>query len=97
MILITRSQDGIFAFDKEEGAFWSSGYNINMKDNIGSGMAFSAGFLHYFLNKKPINEALEFGNAAGALNATKRGATAYFNKDDVLKFMKATSKNKLLV
>ena len=38
-------------------------------------MAFSAGFLHYYLNGKPIDDALRFGNAAGALNTTKRGAT----------------------
>jgi len=31
---------------------------------------------------------LRFGNAAGALNATKPGATSYFNKSDVIKFMK---------
>ena len=58
-------------------------------------MAFSAGFLHYYLNGKSIQEALNFGNAAGALNTTKRGATSYFNKNDVLSFMKNTSQNKL--
>ena len=54
-------------------------------------MAFSAGFLHYYLNGKSIQEALKFGNAAGALNTTKRGATSYFNKEDVLSFMINTS------
>ncbi len=53
-------------------------------------MAFSAGFLHYYLNGKSLPESLRFGNAAGALNTTKRGATAFFTKKDVLKFMKQT-------
>jgi fructokinase len=97
LVLVTRGQDGVFAYHKSNGAFWSSGYEIKMKDNIGSGMAFSAGFLHYYLNGKSIENALEFGNAAGALNATKRGATAFFDKKDVIQFMKSTSKKELQV
>ena len=95
LVLVTRGQNGVFAYHKTKGAFWSSGYEIKMKDNIGSGMAFSAGFLHYFLNGKPIEKALEFGNAAGALNTTKRGATVFFDKDEVVHFMKTTSKKEL--
>lgn len=88
MVLITRGQMGVLALDREQGIFSDFGYIVDMKDNIGSGMAFSAGFLHYFLNGKPLDEALKFGNAAGALNATKPGATTYFGKSEVLKFMK---------
>ncbi|HKI87415.1 MAG TPA: PfkB family carbohydrate kinase [Draconibacterium sp.] len=97
LVLVTRGQNGVFVCHKTKGAFWSSGYEIKMKDNIGSGMAFSAGFLHYYLNGKSIEKALEFGNAAGALNATKRGATAFFNKKDVIHFMKNTAKKELQV
>jgi len=93
MILVTRGQNGVFAFHKKKGAFYDPGYSIDIVDNIGSGMAFSAGFLHYYLNGKPIQQALDFGNAAGALNTTKRGATSYFNKKDVLNFMKNTPKH----
>jgi len=95
LILVTRGQNGVFAFHKRKGAFFDPGYNIEMVDNIGSGMAFSAGFLHYYLNGKPIQQALNFGNAAGAINTTKRGATSFFNKKDVLNFMKNTPKNNL--
>ncbi len=95
LILITRGQNGVFAFHKKKGAFSEPGYNIDEVDNIGSGMAFSAGFLHYFLNGKSIQQALSFGNAAGALNTTKRGATSYFDKKDVLNFMKNTSQNQV--
>lgn len=95
LVLVTRGQNGIFAYSKKQGAFWISGYNIKMKDNIGSGMAFSAGFLHYYLNGKSIEDALEFGNAAGAFNTSKRGATAIFDKRDVLQFIKSNTKRKL--
>jgi len=97
LVLVTRGQNGVYAYHKIKGAFWSSGYEVKMKDNIGSGMAFSAGFLYYFLNGKSIEKALDFGNAAGALNATKRGATVFFDKKDVIQFMKNTPKKELLI
>ena len=49
IVLVTRGQNGIFAYSKKEGAFLIPGCKIKMVDNIGSGMAFSAGFLHYYL------------------------------------------------
>jgi fructokinase len=93
LVLITRGPNGVYAFDKTQGKFIDSGYCIEMKDNIGSGMAFSAGFLHFYLHGKPLQEALNFGNAAGALNATRLGATSFFSKEEVLKFMKKSRQN----
>ena len=90
IILITRGSKGVFAFHKKLGAFHDKGYQIEMKDNIGSGMAFAAGFLHLILQGESFQEALNFGNAAGALSATRIGATSFFTKKDVLKFMKRT-------
>jgi fructokinase len=92
LVLVTRGPNGVCAFHNQKGSFWDAGYIIDIKDNIGSGMAFSAGFLHLYLNGKPLQEALNFGNAAGALNTTMIGATSYFTKPDVLKFMKKNKK-----
>lgn len=88
LVIVTRGKYGIFAHHLSEGKFYEAGYDVDVVDNVGSGMAFSAGFLHYFLNGKSIAEALAFGNAAGALNTTKTGATTVFSKQDVLNFMK---------
>ena len=93
LILVTRGGNGVFAFHNKKGAFYDSGYNIEVVDNIGSGMAFCAGFLINYLNGKSIQQALKFGNAAGALNTTKRGATSYFNKKNVLDFIRSTPQN----
>jgi fructokinase len=93
LILVTRGQNGIFALHRKKGVFTDRGFQIEMVDNIGSGMAFSAGFLHYYLNGKGIQQAINFGNAAGALNATKHGATTFFDKKDVIQLMKNTPKN----
>ena len=95
VVLISRGQNGVFAYHYKNGAFSDPGYVIEVVDNVGSGMAFSAGFLVYYLNGRSIQQALNFGNASGALNTTRRGATSYFNKKDVLSFMKITPKNDL--
>lgn len=96
LVLITRGQNGVFVYHKKKGGFYDVGYEIEVEDNIGSGMAFCAGFLHYYLKGKNIQEALKFGNAAGALNTTKRGATSFFDKKEVLAFMKNTPQNKIV-
>nr|WP_319573236.1 PfkB family carbohydrate kinase [uncultured Draconibacterium sp.] len=90
IVIITRGSIGVLALHATEGVFFEPGYDLKTIDNVGSGMAFAAGFLHYYLNGKPVNEALKFGNAVGALNTTKMGATSYFTKEDVLEFMKNT-------
>jgi len=93
LILITRGYKGVYAFHKKKGLFTDSGYQVEVVDNIGSGMAFAAGFLHYYLNGKGIQRALNFGNAAAALNTTRQGATSFFDKKDVIDFMKITPKS----
>nr|WP_321487083.1 PfkB family carbohydrate kinase [uncultured Draconibacterium sp.] len=90
IVIITRGSIGVLALHATEGVFFEPGYDLKTIDNVGSGMAFAAGFLHYYLNGKPVDEALKFGNAVGALNTTKMGATSYFTKEDVLEFMKNT-------
>ncbi|MEN8116002.1 MAG: PfkB family carbohydrate kinase [Bacteroidota bacterium] len=87
IVIITRGYKGVLAISKKEETLSVPGYLINAEDDIGSGMAFSAGFLHYYLNGKSIIESLHFGNAAGALNTTRIGGTEYFSKQDVLDFM----------
>ena len=63
------------------------GYQISLGDTVGSGDAFSAGFVHYYMNGYPIDEALRFGNAAGALVATTTVATSPIGKKEILDFM----------
>jgi fructokinase len=88
LILVTRGRNGVLAYHIKEGFFYDAGYKIEYVDSVGSGMAFAAGFLHFYLNGKPMDEALKFGNAVGALNASKQGATEPFSIDDVRAFMK---------
>ena len=87
IILCTLGSNGAFCLTKEDVFHYDPGYQINLGDTVGSGDAFSAGFVHYYMNGYAIDEALCFGNAAGALVATTTGATAAISKEEILGFM----------
>ena len=87
ILLCTLGENGAFCITKEGTLHYDPGYQINLVDTVGSGDAFSAGFVHYYMNEQPIDEALRFGNAAGAMVATTTGATAPIMKGEILNFM----------
>lgn len=87
IILCTLGSNGAFCLTKDEVFCYDPGYQIILGDTVGSGDAFSAGFVHYYMNGHPIEEALRFGNAAGAMVATTTGATSPMSKKEILNFM----------
>lgn len=87
MLLCTLGENGAFCLTKEGDFFYDPGYRIALVDTVGSGDAFSAGFVHYYMDGYSIEEALCFGNAAGAKIATTTGATSPVSKDEILEFM----------
>jgi len=87
LVLVTMGKNGSFALDKNNNYFEDPGFYVKHVDTVGSGVAFSAGFLHYYLQGKTIGEALKFGNAAGALTTSTHGATVPVNKNDILRLI----------
>lgn len=87
IILCTLGSNGAFCLTQDEVFYYDPGYQINLGDTVGSGDAFSAGFVHYYMNGQEIEEALRFGNAAGAMIATTTGATALVSKQQIIDFM----------
>lgn len=87
IILCTLGSNGAFCLTNEDIFYYDAGYQISLGDTVGSGDAFSAGFVHYYMNGYPIDEALRFGNAAGAMVATTTGATSPISKEEILNFM----------
>lgn len=76
IVLVTKSKSGACAVVKDGSYYEDPGYMIDMVDTVGSGSAFSAGFLHVYLESGDIGEALRYGNAAGAVTATTHGSTS---------------------
>jgi fructokinase len=58
-------------------------YVVAPVDTIGSGDAFTAGFIHALLSDRPLSEACRLGNALGALVTGQRGATEPLSPDRI--------------
>jgi len=87
IILCTLGSNGAFCITKDNLFYYDPGYQIILGDTIGAGDAFSAGFVHFYMNGQSIEKALSFGNAAGAMISTTSGATAPVAKKEILDFM----------
>lgn len=70
-----------------EGAVMWDGYKVvhqpaflndQVTDAIGAGDSFNAGFICYFVQKRPLTECLEFAALTGAINTTGAGGTSAF-------------------
>lgn len=77
-LIVTKGKDGAEVIHDNEISSCVA-LKINVKDTVGSGDAFLAGFLFKKLNDVTINECLEFANTCGALVATFEGGTPNIN------------------
>lgn len=73
--LITLGRNGVLAITSGGELVYEPGYSISMEDPLGSGDAFSAGFLSEMLSGSGLRKACRFGNQLGAIVATQTGAT----------------------
>ena len=71
--LITRAERGVFAMSKSGQEVDVPGRKVNVVDTIGSGDAFSAGFLTQYIKGATLDTACEFGNKIGGIVATTKG------------------------
>ena len=74
--VVTLGEKGAFAMSASGEKVYVPGYKVKLADSIGSGDAFSAGFVHKLLRGTSVTQAAQFGNVLGALVATKEGATS---------------------
>jgi fructokinase len=81
--VVTLGEKGAFAMSAGGERVYVPGYIVKLADSIGSGDAFSAGFVHKLLRGTSISEAGRFGNVLGALVATKEGATCPVTLDEI--------------
>lgn len=57
------------------------GIRVKVKDTVGAGDAFSAGFLHSLIAGREVSEALEYGNRLGAFVASSEGAIPEYSDE----------------
>ena len=61
LFVITRGEKGAVAIINNEITECSANKNLEIKDLTGAGDLFAGGFLHGFINNRPIKESLETG------------------------------------
>lgn len=82
MICITLGSKGAAIY--QEGEIISHpGYPVAVKDTVGSGDAFLAGFVSKYLSRESPEKILDFACALGALVATFSGGTPQYNEADI--------------
>lgn len=89
LLCVTRGEKGAFLYEKNN-YFDHPGFKVKVRDTVGAGDAFLAGFLAKYLNQASPEEALGFACATGALIASKEGAIPDYNPDEVIEILQRT-------
>lgn len=85
-ICVTKGEHGALLWT--EGQFYQSGgFQVEVKDTIGSGDSFLAALLTCLLEGKSPNESLKFACAMGSLVATYSGATPLISASEIETFI----------
>jgi len=85
-VVITLGEKGAFAASSKGALVYVPGFRVQVVDTLGSGDAFSAGFIHRLLRGSSLREACLLGNSLGALAATRRGGTAVVSNEEIRRF-----------
>ena len=85
MAVVKMGAEGSALFKDGKITYFKAFNNSNVKDAIGAGDSFNAGFLHSFLKGLNPNECMEIGNLMGAINTTERGGTGAFTSYESVK------------
>ncbi len=81
--LITRAEHGVYARSAQGECIEEEGYVVPVVDTVGSGDAFTAGFVAAGLRGDPFVECCRYGNYLGALVAKQKGAMATIDPKDL--------------
>lgn len=90
MVIVTMGGNG--AVVNDAGTLYRHpGYKVTVKDTIGSGDAFLAGFIHQLLNGTSTKDALSFASGIGAFIATHSGACPPYDPAQINTLIQATT------
>jgi fructokinase len=73
--LVTFGENGALVVSRTGETIYEPGYRVDVVDTLGSGDAFTAGFVHKVLHGAAVRQACRFGNVLGAMVAMQAGGT----------------------
>lgn len=87
MLVITRGGDSTLALTREQGTVAVAPPAVTPVDTVGAGDAFAGALVVALGERQPLEQALAFANAAGALATLKAGAQPSLpTRDEILAF-----------
>jgi fructokinase len=86
-IVLTLGDRGAFSASRDGQKVYHPAFSIQLRDSVGAGDAFTAGFLDSLLNERSLAEACRFASAMGALVATQGGATRPLDRAQIEAFL----------
>jgi fructokinase len=89
-IVVTLGERGAFAVSREGEKTYHPAFSVRLRDSVGSGDAFTAGFVDALLNDRSLPLACRYGNALGAMVAAQEGGTQPLDRSQVDAFLEAT-------
>jgi len=90
-VIVKMSSKGSFYFDGENAVMFPA-FSVQPVDTVAAGDAFNGGFAAALSLGKPLDEMLEWANAAGALSTTKAGAQPSMpTREELLDFIRDNS------
>jgi len=92
-IVLTLGERGAFAASRDGQKVYHPAFSVQLRDPVGAGDAFTAGFLDALLNEKNLAEACRFASAAGALVAAQEGATQPLDRAQIEAFLGSAELN----
>ncbi|MEQ8471976.1 MAG: carbohydrate kinase family protein [Marinoscillum sp.] len=85
IVVVKDGTDGAALFKNGNVTRQPAFLNNEAIDAIGAGDSFDAGFIFSYIQKKPLEECLRFGNLTGAINTTEAGGTTAFENIEKIK------------
>jgi sulfofructose kinase len=89
LIAATLGRLGVLTWDGQEFLL-APGFQVQAADTTGAGDIFHAGFVYGLIQRWPLQEILEFSNAAAALNCTGFGARGHIASLDEIESLRRT-------
>jgi len=86
-VVLTLGERGAFAASRDGQKVYHPAFSVQLRDPVGAGDAFTAGFLDALLKDKGLAEACRFASAAGALVASQEGATQPLDRSRIEAFL----------
>ena len=88
MTIAKLGSQGCAAIDPSGAYRFTPGFTVEAVDTTGAGDSFNAGFLHAWLKKEPLADAMRFACACGALSTLGAGGTgSQASEADAIRFL----------